>query len=992
MRDGFGVDTEAGIVGLLPAPIYWLIRDLHNGFAKWTLCQAAGCYLIAAMTKLVVRQCWWLSTLWALGAIQDVCAEVKMPAVFGEHMILQRGKPVPVYGSAVAGEKITVTFHGQSLATTTNPRGVWQLKLAAMSADPNGQPLTVRGSNTLTFNDVLVGDVWLCSGQSNMDMRLGGCERPADVAGAAYPGIRQFLSPAGSWKECTPASAAEFSGVAFYFARKIYQDQQEKIPIGLMLAAMGGTKIDLWLAPDGLIDIPVLHPLYHQTGVPGGPFSLFEKLIKPLVPYGIKGAIWYQGENSELAAQSPDSYYLKMKALALGWQRVWGLDELAFYPVIIANWGELPKGPAPEMFKGGWDADTRLQQANAMALPHAGCASALDIGDSSMGDKIWQGWHPKDKLDVGERLALWALKNDYGRPQLEASGPTLKEVGLVGGTVVCSFDHLGNGLMVGSKKWYEPTREMASGKLRCFVIAGADGVWHAADAVIKGATVVLSSPQVRAPRKVSYACWQNPEGCNLYNKDGLPAAPFHVEDVTQHLSITAAAGDGGEISPSGSRNYPKRKATLYHITPKTGYFIQDVKVDGVSVGSVRSYTFDPIDASHTIAASFAKTAPKYTISASASGGGTLTPAGAVSVAQGEAATFSIAANGDNQVEVTVDGVCLGARSQVIFSDVRSNHTLAIAFCGTIKASAGFGGTITPDGALPVSYGASQTFTVAPLAGYAISSINVDGVNVATANSYTFPKVTASHTIVANFKNTAKALRVGAVPKPERLLIACRAEALPAKGDLTSWPSYLPAGKPMKPIGTPALDTIDGHPYAKVSYETGDGFSAGTYPSPIACEGASIVVVAKPMRNGAGSGWTSIVDVFYDRLVLGIRNDSGLVCVRRNGGVDTGSKSIPDGQITILSLIVQPDGAYKVFANGSEVMSNPTKNAMTSLVPGAAGPFATSITVGRNAPDGWSAFNGAIGDVFAYTTALSDADRQQLEAWIANSLTSDKPKP
>ena len=350
-----------------------------------------------------------MGSLWALGTSQDARAEVNMPAVFGEHMVLQRGKPVPVYGSATPGETIAVSFHGQSLTTTADAHGDWQLKLAAMTAVADAQTLTVSGSNTLSFKDVLVGDVWLCSGQSNMDMRLGGCERPEDVAGANFPGIRQLTAPSGTWKVCSPTTAAEFSGVAFYFARKIWQDQNAKVPLGLMLASVGGTKIDLWLAPDGLIDIPVLHPLYHQTGVPGGPFSLFDKLVKPLAPYGIKGAIWYQGENSEIAAQSPDSYYLKMKALALGWQRVWGLDDFAFYPVIIANWGELPKGPAPEMLKGGWDADTRLQQANTIALPHAGCASALDIGDSSMGDKTWQGWHPKDKLDVGERLALWAL-------------------------------------------------------------------------------------------------------------------------------------------------------------------------------------------------------------------------------------------------------------------------------------------------------------------------------------------------------------------------------------------------------------------------------------------------------------------------------------------------------------------------------------------------------------------------------------------------------
>ena len=147
-----------------------------------------------------------------------------------------------------------------------------------------------------------------------------------------------------------------------------------------------------------------------------------------------------------------------------------------------------------------------------------------------------------------------------------------------------------------------------------------------------------------------------------------------------------------------------------------------------------------------------------------------------------------------------------------------------------------------------------------------------------------------------------------------------------------------------------------------------------------------MLVAKPIRNGAGSGWTSIVDVFYDRLVLGIRNDSGLLCVRRNGGVDTSAKPIPDGQITILSMVVQPDGTYRVFANGAEVMTDLTKNPLPALVPGGAGPFATSITLGRNAPDGWTAFNGLIGEVFLYKTALTDSERQQLETYLALSLT------
>lgn len=938
------------------------------------------------MTKSVVNRCGFLGVVLALGVVQATRAEVRMAAIFSDHMILQRDQPVPVYGTAAPGEQVAVKFHGQSLTTTADAQGAWQVRLAAMSADPDAQVMTIRGSNTVTVNDVLVGDVWLCSGQSNMDMRLGGCERPDDIAGANFPGIRQFVSPGTAWSVCTPASAAQFSGAAFYFARRIWQDQNAKIPVGLLLASVGGTKIDLWLAPDGLIDIPVLHPLYAQTHVPGGPFSLFEKLVKPLVPYGIKGAIWYQGENSEISVQSPDSYYLKMKALAQGWKRVWGMHDFPFYFVMLANYGIPLKTETPVLTSGGWDADTRLQQANAMALPHAGCASAIDIGVSK---ESWAGYHPANKLDVGERLALWALKNDYGRAGVVTSGPTLRDVALSGKTVVCTFNHTGSGLMVGLKNWYQPTRELPDGKLRRFVIAGADGAWHAAHAVIKDQTVILSSPEVAAPRKVSYACWQNPEGCNLYNKEGLPAAPFHVEDVTVHHTITATAGNGGAITPPGSANYPQRMAVPYTITPKPGYFIEEVKVDGTPVGSVRSYAFDPLVANHTIAATFAKTAPKYTITASASGGGKLTPASAVTVAQGESMAFNITPEGNNQAAVTLDGVNLGARPRILLSDVRSNHTVSVSFSGTIKASAGYGGSLTPDGVVPVEYGANKTFKITPVAGHAIAGIQVDGVNAAVADSYTFSKVTASHTLAVTFKSTGARV-AGSVPQPDQLILACRADALPAPGAAASWATHPPDDKAMKAIGSPRVELIDGHKYAQLNYQTGDGFSAGSHTAPIACAGASIVVVAKPVRNGAGSGWTSIVDVFYDRLVLGIRNDTGLVCVRRNGGVDTNDQPIPDGQITILSLIVQPEGRYKVYANGVEIMSNPTKNALTSLVPGGAGAFATSITVGRNAPDAWTAFNGAIGDVFVYKTALSDAERRQLEAVIAQSLLEKKP--
>lgn len=927
-------------------------------------------------------------------------ATVAVAPIFGNSMVLQRGKPVPVYGTASPGEKVSVAFNGQSLPAAPDAQGNWQVLLPAMAANAKGQSLTVTGSNTVTLTDVLVGDVWLCSGQSNMDWNLAGCKRDQDVASADFPGIRHLTVPLAfqgtpaktfngkvNWNVCSPGTAKDFSAVAFYFARKVYQETKGAIPIGLIKSACGGTTIDLWLPPDGCSDIPALQPLFSQSPMPNGPFSLFNGMIHPVAPFAIKGVLWYQGENAEKSVQSKDSYFLKMKALQQGLKRVWGSEDLAFYYVMIAYWGKKPESSAPMLNTGGWDADTRLQQVNALALPHAGCASALDVGDSSMGDKVWDGWHPKDKLDVGERLALWALKNDYGQPATMACGPVLKSVALAGNSVVCSFDHVGSGLMAGAKEWYVPTKEIPGGKLDLFVIAGADGKWFPATATLKANQVVLSSPSVAEPRKISYACWQNPVGANLYNKEGLPAAPFHVEDVTKSFTITASAGPGGEISFPGKNSLLPRATALYEIKPKGGYFVGDVKVDGVSIGSPGSFTFDPIAADHSIEAVFTQSPPKYSINASANGGGAIQPVGTVAAVQGGSNRFVITPQPGVLIKsLTVDGVTLGGRDRYSFTDVRQNHTLAAAFACQIDAAAGFGGSVSPSSEVVVNYGESATFKIAPIEGYAIAQVLVDGKDVGPVATYTFPKLAAAHTLTARFK--AKSAAAGSIPKPDQLIFAALAESLPAGGATGPWPAYFPKDKSFPPMGgAPASVKIDGHDYRRHVAVKGGGFNVGSFSEPIACTGASIVVVARPLRNGSNSGWTALVDVFFDRLVLGIRNDSGLVCVRRNGPIDNSSVAIADGQITILSLIVQPDGTYKVYANGAEIMANSKPSDLSSLVPGGAGAIAKNITIGRNTPDVWTAFNGDIGDVFLYKTALSEPERKELEAHLAHKLAA-----
>jgi len=951
----------------------------------------------------------FLAVVLLFAALTAANSTVAVTSLFGSNMVLQRDKPVPVWGTAAPSKTITVTYNSQTKTTTSDAQGNWKLTLDAMAAKTSGSNFTVNeaGANTLTFSNVVVGDVWVCSGQSNMAFSLSGCNRQTeDVNTANYPGIRHIWVPllntdvpqktfSSSWSVCSPSTAAGFSAVAFYFGRKIYTDQSLSIPIGLIASTVGGTCIDPWLAPEGGTDIPVIAPIYSQSIMPWGPFCLFNGMIYPLAPFPVKGGIWYQGESMETTKQSDDSYYLKEKALIQGWKRLWGMDEFPFYIVQIANYGNLPTGDTPDAVPASTWADIRVQQTNALGLPHTGMAVTIDVGEQL-------DIHPKDKQDVGNRLAYWALKNDYGRSTIVPSGPILKDATVSGNKIICTFDYVGDRLMVGLKTPYQPTAEVVAGTLTRFSIAGATGSWYAGNATIVGNTVEVTSPSVASPRKVAYACWQNPAGANLYNKvtldgaaDGLPASPFYVGDAsaTGHVTVTASAGAGGSISPAGATTYLKRMTALYTITPDSGYYIQDVKVDNVSIGAaVKTYTFDPLYVSHTISATFvATTAPNYTVAASSNAGGSISPSGSISVAQGGSQSFSIIPSAGCIISsVTVDSKAMGARSGVTFGDVRTNHTISATFACGVTASASFGGSVTPSGTTYVPYGSNQTYAITPLTGYSISDVKADGVSVGVQTSYTFTNVTTNHTISASFSGGAGG--VGSIPQTGQIIFSAIASSITSDG---SWSTNYPTVQSLAKIGTPTLETINNRKWEKNVNVEGDGYRFGnSYSSSIACTGATIVAAVKPTRMPGDTGnWRSVVDVFYDRLVLGVMNDTGKVCVRRNGSLELSATAIPDGQMTIVSLVVGTDGSYNVYLNGgaTSVLTGGSTgaNSFISIVPGVtggAGGYGTYINVGRNNPDGWTTFNGNIGDVFLYKTALTLSERGQLEQYIANKLT------
>lgn len=688
-------------------------------------------------------------------ATTNMMAAVAVSPVYGNNMVIQRDQPFRIAGTAVSNRTVTVTYNHQTNSTTADAQGNWQVTLPAMSAQATGSNFTISeaGGNTITLVNVVVGDVWLCSGQSNMAMSLGSCNRPADISSANFPGIRHFAvgladlgdpteNLSGNWSVCSPATAGGFSAVAFYFGRQIYQNLNTNVPIGLVVSSVGGTRIDPWLAPEGLIDIPELLPLFSQRVANYGPFSLFNGMIYPLAPFAVKGLIWYQGENSETTVQSADSYFLKMRALAQGWKRFLGVDDLPFYFVQIANYGVQPADATPVLFSGSWNADTRVQQMNAMSIPHAGMASAIDIGESA-------NMHPLDKSDLGDRLALWALKNDYGQSNLVPSGPILKDVSVSGSKAICTFDYAGNGLMVGFKQPYLPTVE-TNAPLALFSIAGADGIWYWATATIVGETVELTSPSVTTPQKVAYACWQNPLGANLYNRDGLPASPFYVDNITAKCTVTATSETGGSISPVGTNTYLERTAALYQITPDAGNYIQDVKVDGVSVGTAGTYVFDPLYTNHTIVASFTNVPPSFTINASVGPGGSMNPNGIITLEQGGAETFTITPNPGCLASLLVDGLPMESRTRFSLADIQANHDIAANFSCTIKASAGAGGSIIPSGTLVLPAGTNQTFTIAPNNYYQVFNVQVDGIPQGSLSAYTFTNITTPHVIGVGF--------------------------------------------------------------------------------------------------------------------------------------------------------------------------------------------------------------------------------------------------
>jgi len=479
-----------------------------------------------------------ISLLPLLAAISAVRADVSVTNLFTDNMVLQRDLPCPVWGTAESGEKVTVKLGPSEASATAGADGKWSVKLPASKMNAAGQDLVITGKNTITIKDVLVGDVWVCSGQSNMEWAVNQSNGAEDAAAANLPNIRRIklnhvslnkptTNVPNKWEVCSPQTAGKFTAVGFYFARRV--QKETGVPIGLLDDNWGGTRIEPWVPLAGFEMVPELSAIADKvkqrdaaaTGDParighGEPVALYNGMIAPVMPFGIKGALWYQGESN---GGEGEEYFHKMRALVGGWRTVWGQGEFPFYFVQLANFqkdNNTPEGG------DGW-ARVRAAQTKSLTIPKTGMAVIIDIGEE-------RDIHPKNKFDVGERLALWALHHDYGKKDVVPGGPLFKAAKVEGDKIRVSFDYAANGLIVGRKEGRNPVEAVADGKLARFSIAGADKKWVWADAVIDGGTVVVSSKEVPQPVAVRYAYSMNPAGANLYNKEGLPASPFRSDD------------------------------------------------------------------------------------------------------------------------------------------------------------------------------------------------------------------------------------------------------------------------------------------------------------------------------------------------------------------------------------------------------------------------------------------------------------------------------
>ena len=474
-----------------------------------------------------------------------VAQELKLPAIFSDNMVLQQKSNAPVWGWDTPGAKVQVigSWNNKTVKAVTDNAGKWMVKLKTPVA---GGPYTliIKSEKTISFQNVMIGEVWVCSGQSNMEMPMTGwpnspiLNSESTIKDASnYPNIRLFdlkkkiaetpqSDCIGKWENPSSTSVASFSATAYYFGLELYK--RLNIPVGLIMTAWGGTPSEAWTCAEDIAKYDSFKPaieklayreLHKNDNVktdanPANksadsktdfifnanyPSSLYNGMINPLIPFAIKGAIWYQGESNVYDAKLYSQIFPEMVKC---WRNKWNQGNFPFYYVQIAPY-DYGKNSKSELLR-----ESQLQSLSA--IPNSGMIVTMDITNI-------KNIHPADKVSVGQRLAYWAFAKDYGMKDVAFSGPLYKSMKIDGQAIRVSFDYAGNGL------------EAKDGDLTYFEIAGSDGNFVPAKAVIENNTVVVSSSDIKEPVAVRYG-WSNTATPNLFNKEGLPASSFRTDN------------------------------------------------------------------------------------------------------------------------------------------------------------------------------------------------------------------------------------------------------------------------------------------------------------------------------------------------------------------------------------------------------------------------------------------------------------------------------
>lgn len=487
-------------------------------------------------------------------------ADIALPDVIGEAMVLQRDTAVPIWGKADPGEVITVRFAGQAKKTTADKDGKWRVNLDPMRANATPATMTISGKHTIELKNILVGEVWLVAGQSNMQRLLSETANgEAATAAANHPLIRLFnvsrqvafkrqSGPLATWQACSPQTVKEFSAAGYYFGVELQKELN--VPIGLLNSSYGGSQAEAWTPVEYLLASADLRPTVERTKIwdaerprvkteyeeslkqwraeadkaratgarpqpsPAVPdalreyriaASIYDGMIAPLMPFAIRGALWYQGESNEARAQQ---YSLLLPTMIRAWRERWGQGNFPFGIIQLPNYRAVKSEPADE----AWSHLREAQRRTALATPNTGLIVTIDIGEAN-------DIHPKNKLDVGKRMCRWALAEVYGR-KITKSGPVLSKAEIAGSKIILTFDEAGQGLKIRD-----------GDKLDEFAIAGADHKWHWAEAKIVGKNrVEVWAAAVPQPLAVRYAFNNNPKHPNLTNETGLPATPFRTDE------------------------------------------------------------------------------------------------------------------------------------------------------------------------------------------------------------------------------------------------------------------------------------------------------------------------------------------------------------------------------------------------------------------------------------------------------------------------------